>query len=385
MGFVKADSLNPVLGPSAARVFVDPILKQPVRWEAKDVFNPAVVVKDNQVYLLYRAENQVGTVGKASRIGLAVSADGLHFTRQPQPVLYPAPDAQQQYEWPGGIEDPRVVQGPDRRYYLTYTAYDGTLARLHVAASADLVHWIKSGSAFAQAYGGKYLNKWSKSGAVVARYEADGRIVAAKINGRYWMYWDDAQIWAATSDDLIHWTPVKMATGQQPPVPLRAQALTVPDLQVVLPTRAGKFDSDPVEPGPPAMLTDQGIRLIYNSRNDPAFGDKTLPLGTYAAAQALFDKARPHPAAPAPRHLLHSPRAPLRTHGSGQPGGFCGRAGAVQGPVAALLRHRRLKNRGGYPAGGVAGASSAIAAGFAVQTPLCCISRSFFARCWVPC
>ena len=293
VGFGKADSLNPILGPSPAGVFLDPLLKQPVRWEAKDVFNPAVVVRGDSVYLLYRAENQAGKIGKASRIGLAVSADGLHFARQPRPVLYPAPDAQRKYEWPGGIEDPRVVQGPDRRYYLTYTAYDGTLARLCVAASADLRHWTKYGSVFAQAYGGKYQDKWSKSGAIVARYEADGRVVAAKINGRYWMYWGDAQIWAATSDDLIHWTPVEMAAGEKPPVPLRAQARTVPDLRVVLPTRAGRFDSDLVEPGPPAMLTAQGIRLLYNSRNDPAFGDKALPLGTYAAGQALFDKRDP--------------------------------------------------------------------------------------------
>ena len=289
VGFVKVDSLNPILGPSPAGVFLDPMLKRPVRWEEKDVFNPAVVVKDNKVYLLYRAENQPGTSGKVSRIGLAVSADGLHFTREPQPVLYPAPDAQQPYEWPGGIEDPRVVAGPDHRYYLTYTAYDGRLARLCVAASPDLRHWTKYGSVFARAYGGKYLNKWSKSGSIVARYEADGRVVAAKINGKYWMYWGDTQIWVATSDDLLYWTPVEMAAGQQPPVPLRGPAQTVPDLRVVLPTRAGKFDSDLVEPGPPAMLTAQGIRLLYNSRNDPTFGDKTLPLGTYTAAQALFD------------------------------------------------------------------------------------------------
>ncbi|WP_223648646.1 glycoside hydrolase family 130 protein [Hymenobacter psoromatis] len=293
LGFVKADSLNPIMGPSAVGVFLDPILKQPVHWEEKDVFNPAVVVKDNKVYMLYRAENLVGTIGKASRIGLAVSTDGLHFVRQLQPVLYPDNDAQKKYEWPGGTEDPRVVEGDDHRYYMTYTAYDGTLARLHVATSPDLVHWTKYGNAFAQAYGGKYLDKWSKSGSIVSRYEDDGRIVAAKINGKYWMYWGDAQIWLATSDDLIHWTPVEMAAGEKPPVPLRAQALTMPDLKIMLPTRAGKFDSDLVESGPPAMLTDQGIRLVYNSRNDPAFGDKTLPLGTYTASQALFDQNDP--------------------------------------------------------------------------------------------
>ncbi|MBD0376522.1 MAG: glycosidase, partial [Flavisolibacter sp.] len=53
------------------------------------------------------------------------------------------------------------------------------------------------------------------------------------------------------------------------------------------------FDSDLVEPGPPAMLTDKGIVLIYNSRNVPAIGDPALPEGTYAAAQILMDKNNP--------------------------------------------------------------------------------------------
>lgn len=293
LGFAKADRVNPILGPQPTGVFQDPLLRQPVRWEEKDVFNPAVVVRGDTLYMLYRAENQPGTIGKASRIGLATSTDGLHFARRPQPVLYPGPDAQRPYEWPGGIEDPRVVEGPGGRYYMTYTAYDGKLARLHVASSPDLRHWTKYGSVFKQAYGGKYLNKWSKSGAIVATYGADGRVVATKMKGKYWMYWGDAQIWLASSPDLIHWTPLEMAPGERPPVPLRDQALTVPDLRVALPTRAGKFDSNLVESGPPAMLTDQGILLIYNSRNVPAYGDKALPEGTYSAAQALFDRNDP--------------------------------------------------------------------------------------------
>lgn len=293
LGFTKADSSNPVLGPSPAGVFTDPILRQAVRWEEKDVFNPAATVKDGRVWLLYRAENKVGKFAKASRIGLATSADGIHFTRQPTPILYPANDARKKYEWPGGIEDPRLVEGPNHLYYLTYTAYDGHLARLHVATSPDLRHWTKYGNVFAGAYGGKYVDKWAKSGAIVARYEADGRVVAAQINGNYWMYWGDTQIWLATSPDLIHWTPLEMTPGERPPVPLRSTAATVPNLRVILPTRAGKFDSDLVEPGPPAMLTDQGIRLLYNGRNEPAFGDKALPAGTYAAGQALFDRRDP--------------------------------------------------------------------------------------------
>jgi predicted GH43/DUF377 family glycosyl hydrolase len=67
----------------------------------------------------------------------------------------------------------------------------------------------------------------------------------------------------------------------------------MPDLKIVIPTRSKKFDSDLVESGPPAMLTDKGILLIYNSRNIPAIGDTALAEGTYAAGQVLLDKADP--------------------------------------------------------------------------------------------
>lgn len=294
--FTKADKLNPVLGPGAG-TFTDPIRRQTVAWEAKDVFNPAVVVRDGKLYLLYRAQDRVGLPGGTSRIGLAESTDGFHFTRDAAPVLYPARDAQQRYEWEGGCEDPRVVEDEKGVYYMTYTAYDGTTARLMVATSADLRHWTKHGPAFAKALKGKYLDKWSKSGSIVSRY-MNGTIVATRIHGRYWMYWGDQFIWAATSDNLIDWTPVEKGPGETDPVALKGQALHMPDLKIVLPTRTHFFDSDLVESGPPAMLTDKGILLLYNSRNIPVIGDPALPEGTYTASQVLLDSKDP-------THILH--------------------------------------------------------------------------------
>ncbi|WP_295792905.1 glycoside hydrolase family 130 protein [Mucilaginibacter sp.] len=285
--FKKVDSLNPVLNPGTGR-FTDPILKKTVLWEEKDVFNPAVVNRNGKIYMLYRAQDKAGT----SRIGMAVSTDALHFTRMPAPVFYPDNDAYKTLEWKGGCEDPRIVADDKGMYYMTYTAYDGKVARLLVATSPDLTHWKKYGSVFAKAYNGKYAKLWSKSGSIISAYK-NGQPIATKINGKYWMYWGDTQIWTATSDDLINWTPVEMKAGEQPPVKLRATALDMPLLKIALPTREGKFDSDLVESGPPAMLTDKGILLIYNSRNVPAFGDKTLSEGTYAASQVLFDKNDP--------------------------------------------------------------------------------------------
>ncbi|MBA4139281.1 MAG: glycosidase, partial [Segetibacter sp.] len=132
----------------------------------------------------------------------------------------------------------------------------------------------------------------SKSGSIVSKYE-NGKTIAAKVNGKYWMYWGDLFIWAATSDDLINWSPVEMQPGEKPGATLKGQAVNMPDLKIVIPTRIKKFDSDLVEPGPPAMLTDKGILLIYNSRNIPSIGDTSLVEGTYAAGQALLDKNDP--------------------------------------------------------------------------------------------
>jgi beta-1,2-mannosidase len=291
LSFKKADDVNPILEPGNLS-FMDPILNRQVLWERKDVFNPAVVVRGGKVYLLYRAEDTIGKYAGTSRIGLAESADGLRFTKQAQPVLYPANDSQKKYEWEGGCEDPRVVEDANGRYMMTYTAYDGDKARMMVATSSDLQKWQKHGHAFSGA-DGKYVTGWSKSGSVVSEYKPDGRIMAKKINGKYWMYWGDTQLWAATSDDLIHWIPVQMKANEQLPAGIDTAKLMYPELRIVLSPRKGKFDSDLVEPGPPAMITDKGILLIYNSRNIPSIGDPTLKEGTYAASQALFDKNDP--------------------------------------------------------------------------------------------
>src|SRR5438874_608119 len=46
--FVKEDASNPVLTPGDGE-FMCPILRKKIKWEQKDVFNPAVVVKDGKV------------------------------------------------------------------------------------------------------------------------------------------------------------------------------------------------------------------------------------------------------------------------------------------------------------------------------------------------
>lgn len=270
-GFTKADSLNPILSPSTTETFTCPLQQKTIAWSEKNVLNPAAVVKDGKVYLLYRSQDSAMT----SRLGLAVSEDGFHFTKMKEPVLYPANDSMKQYEWKGGVEDPRIVETDDGRYILTYTSYDGKTARLCIASSTDLQHWTKHGLVLNSE---KYKNSWSKSGAIIAEQKGN-KITAAKINGKYWMYFGDTDLFIASSDNLIHWTVLENEETKK----------MVP----VLNPRPGYFDSRLVEPGPYALLRPQGILLMYNSSNAAGYSDTSLPKFTYSAAQALFDKTQP--------------------------------------------------------------------------------------------
>ena len=278
--FDKPRDVNPVIAPSPTATLRSPFTDSLVQWEAHATFNPAAVVRNGRVMLLYRAEDATGVTrigGHTSRIGLAESVDGLRFTRRPLPVLQPDRDAQARYEWTGGVEDPRIVETDDGRYVLTYTQWNGDVPRLAVATSTDLVSWTKHGPAFAMAADGRFLRTETKSGAILVRQAGD-RLVATKVNGTYWMYYNVPDIQIATSDDLVHWTPLEDANGRA--------------LRVLSP-RAGYFDSWLVEAGPPAILTERGIVLLYNAGNLGIHGDPSLPQRIYTGGQALFDAANP--------------------------------------------------------------------------------------------
>jgi predicted GH43/DUF377 family glycosyl hydrolase len=210
------------------------ILPRDNEWESAGTFNPSVVIHDGKFVMLYRAQDARGT----SRIGYAESTDGIHFTRRVQPVLSPETD----YEKDGGVEDPRLAKFGDT-YYLTYTGYNKKDAQLCLATSTDLMHWERKGIIL-PAYKGNWNVKWTKSGAIVPR----------RIGGRYWMYFlgtrqdGTDQTGLAYSIDLIHWSDATM--------------------QPVLPNRTGKFDSRVVEPGPPPIITKDGILLVYNGADD---------------------------------------------------------------------------------------------------------------------
>ncbi len=75
----------------------------------------------------------------------------------------------------------------------------------------------------------------------------------------------------ATSPDLIHWTPQS----------------------AIIHPRPGLFDSQLTEAGPPAVMTKDGIIMIYNGKSHASQGDSTLPPEIYAGERILCDPSDP--------------------------------------------------------------------------------------------
>jgi predicted GH43/DUF377 family glycosyl hydrolase len=279
-GFVRPQNVNPIISPKASSLFLDPMSNKMVAWEANYTFNPAAVVKDGKIVVLYRAEDKTGVeIGtRTSRIGYAISTDGLTFKRNTKPVMYPANDSQKEFEWPGGCEDPRVAVTENGTYVMFYTQWNHKVPRLGVATSKDLITWVKHGPIFRKFYNGKFSNIPNKSASILTKLKGDRQVIT-KINGKYWLYWGELHVFAATSTNLVDWKPLVDDKGE---------------LKQLISPRKGYFDSDLTECGPPALMTDKGIILFYNGKNHPGDGgDKRFNGNSYCAGQVLFSLTDP--------------------------------------------------------------------------------------------
>lgn len=228
-------------------------------WESSNLYNPAALVVDDQVVLLYRAH----AADIVSHIGIAFSDDGYTFEREDTPILSPEHDYER-----FGCEDPRIafIEGT---YYLTYTGWDRRMAQLCLATSTDLRTWTKHGPLFDDFDTFKVMDprghNWSKAGVIVPQ----------QIDGKWWMYFGEGGIYWATSEDLIHWTP---GTNDDEPM--------------YLPT-PGTFDEALVEIGTSPVLTDDGLLLMLtNGATREVHEDGTVDVD-YRCGQILIDPAEP--------------------------------------------------------------------------------------------
>jgi predicted GH43/DUF377 family glycosyl hydrolase len=182
---LERHAINPVLLP-------DPVSD----WECYNVFNPSVIFHNGLFHMHYRAQG----LDWISRIGYAVSKDGMKWNRLRRPVLEPASGSDSR-----GVEDPRVTEIAGV-FYMTYTAYgrqflgDGEPTHLGggilpmIARSENLITWERLGPI------------------VRGENNKDHVLFPRRIGGRYAVLhrrWP--RVWLAYSDDLLAWREEDMA------------------------------------------------------------------------------------------------------------------------------------------------------------------------------
>ncbi|ADL69413.1 glycosidase-related [Thermoanaerobacterium thermosaccharolyticum DSM 571] len=207
-----------------------PIL-EPVKeheWERKAVFNCSAIYDNGLFHLIYRATDIGPHVkyGKyISRLGYAVSKDGINFMRLDKPVL--SNDVEQELR---GCEDPRIVKIDDT-YYMMYTGFGNRTDddyRICLATSKNLINW-------------------ERKGVVLDEPNKDAALFPEKINGNYVMFHRRyPDIWLAYSNDLKNWFNHK---------------------SIIKPIK-GTWESSRVGvAGPPIRIKD-GWFLIYHAADD---------------------------------------------------------------------------------------------------------------------
>jgi len=166
-------------------------------WECYNVFNPGVLYHDGLFHMFYRAQG----LDWISRIGYAVSPDGIHWNRMRQPVLTPRDGSDSR-----GVEDPRVVE-IEGQFYMTYTAYG------REAQGTSDANPFFGGGITPMIASSQNLVDWKRVGAIVhGEDNKDHVLFPRKVGGRFATFHRRRpQIWLAYSADLVNWMEEDMA------------------------------------------------------------------------------------------------------------------------------------------------------------------------------
>jgi beta-1,2-mannobiose phosphorylase / 1,2-beta-oligomannan phosphorylase len=160
-----------------------------------------------------------------SHLRTARSHDGIHFSFDPQPAIFPSMD----YE-AFGCEDPRITQ-LEGKFWITYTAVSNQGVTVALASTKDFV-------------------LYEKHGIIFPPFQKDVCLFPEKVNGMfvcrhrpYKSEFNPASIWTAYSPDLFCW-------GRH--------------AQTLRPT-PGTWEAERVGCGAPPIRTNAGWLEIYHA------------------------------------------------------------------------------------------------------------------------
>ena len=241
---------NPILQPNLTS-----------SWECYNVFNPSVLHYKGLFHMHYRAQG----LDWVSRIGYAVSQDGVHWNRLRQPVLEPkdATDSR-------GVEDPRVTE-IDGTFYMCYTAYG---REFH--GDGEPTH--DGGGILPMIARSRNLITWERLGPIVRGEDnKDHVLFPKKIKGRFVaLHRRRPQIWLAVSDDLQTWPEDQMTP-------------------ILGPRPQNGWDSQNIGSNGVPIETEHGWLLLYHGYDDDH---------VYRWSACLLDLENP-------AHVIHRPRDPI--------------------------------------------------------------------------
>lgn len=189
---------NPVLTPT------------PGAWDeghsAGGVHNGGILRVDGTFYYVYRGERPIDIPTRQTEIdyicdiGLALSSDGVHFTKDQENSPFFRMGEHRRYSY----EDVSIVRSGET-FYLFCNQWDWErpldyrVSGVFLATSPDLRHWERHGIVFPEA------TRIHRNGVVLQ----DPHNEAVRVDGRFVMYINDGLI--AYSDDLIHWESQEVA------------------------------------------------------------------------------------------------------------------------------------------------------------------------------
>lgn len=185
--------------------------------------DPEVTLKDTRG-VVYKGRDYLSTM---SHIRLARSRDGVNFTVEEKPFIYPI-DESQKY----GVEDARVTY-IDGRYYLNYTAVSEGSWATALAVTDD-------------------FKSFESKGLIFHPENKDVAIFPEKVRGKYIALhrpnnsgFGKPSIWYSESPDLLHWGNHKL---------------------IVRP-RDNKWESQKIGGGAPPLKTSEGWLIIYHGKS----------------------------------------------------------------------------------------------------------------------
>ncbi len=271
---LKRAKENPILSPN-----------KDIGWESKAVFNPAAILDDDKVYLLYRAIGEYDTY--ISRIGLAISNDGVNFERKNEnPVIEPQDDYDR---W--ACEDPRVTKIDDT-FYITYVALSVRI-REGGKPTYEIIHNLNSQTALVTT---KDFVKFERHGIITPK-NSDNRdvvIFPEKIDGKFVILhrphrWCKNWFKDPKSKKIDVAIPVPFEELPHRPATWIAYSSDLKSWSnCELLIRSSHENDEKTGPGAPPIKTDKGWLLIYHHVKKDEKGRII-----YTAKAALLDLKNP--------------------------------------------------------------------------------------------